>query len=257
VKPGILVRQRFTDADIGLDKSEALKGHLEALGLVCAVTAERSDLGYKALARFDLTKFDLVIDATASTRVAQRIEEELKAQALPVPLISVAVSAAAANGSVAVKMPGFRGGPHNIARLAKLQAFARHGGHPLVKAFWPERGTLPIFQPEPGCSAPTFVGSAADIDHHAAGLLNVGLAHVRAHGEATGLREALHVGHREIVVTLPRPRAGAHVQFAERRQVLVGRDVAPGVEIHGHVVKVVPIAIRLKGGLGPRDAAFV
>lgn len=183
VKPGILVRQRFTDTDIGLDKSDALKGHLEALGLSCTVITERSDLGYKALARFDLATFDLVIDATASTRVAQRMEEELKALALPVPLISVAVSARAENGSVAVKMPGFRGGPHNIARLAKLQAFARHRGHALVKAFWPDRDTMPIFQPEPGCSAPTFVGSAADIDHHAAGLLNVGLARVREHGD--------------------------------------------------------------------------
>lgn len=184
VKPGILVRQRFADADIGLDKSEALRGHLIALGFPCTVTAEKSDLGYRALGRFDVAQVDLILDATASTRVAQRIEEELKAQPLPVPLISVAVSAAAENGSVAVKMPGFRGGPHNIARLAKLQAFARHGGHPLVNAFWPGRRTLPVFQPEPGCSAPTFVGSVADIDHHAAGLLNVGLARVRAHADA-------------------------------------------------------------------------
>jgi len=49
-----------------------------------------------------------------------------------------------------------------------------------VKAFWPERETVKVFQPEPGCSAPTFIGSVADIDHHAAGLLNIGLSRIKS-----------------------------------------------------------------------------
>src|SRR3546814_14906104 len=35
-----------------------------------------------------------------------------------------------------------------------------------------------MVQPEPGCSEPTFVGSAADLDHHAPSLLNIGLVRV-------------------------------------------------------------------------------
>lgn len=179
VKPGILVRQRYADADIGLAKATTLKRHLEALGLPCAITADVRDLANAALSPFDQAEWDIVIDATASVPVHHRIERDLAEKPLAIPMLSLAVSAAASHGSVAVKMPGYAGGPLRIARQAKLEAFARDADHSLVKAFWPELDTIKPFQPEPGCSAPTFVGSAADIDHHAAGLLNVGLLRLR------------------------------------------------------------------------------
>jgi proteasome lid subunit RPN8/RPN11 len=92
----------------------------------------------------------------------------------------MAVSAAAENGSVIVKMPQYSIGPHHISRQAKLEAFAKHSNQMLVRAFWPQRDRVKVFQPEPGCSAPTFIGSAADIDHHAAGLLNLGILRVKS-----------------------------------------------------------------------------
>ena len=180
VKPGILVRQRYADSDIGSAKAKALQAHLQAIGLECVVTTDKGNLAHQALSRFDFKEWDLVIDTTASASVAHRIEEELKAQSLPIPMLSISVSAAAENGSVLVKMPQFNGGPNHIARQAKVKAFARDAGHSLVKAFWPERETVKVFQPEPGCSAPTFIGSAADIDHHAAGLLNIGLSRIKS-----------------------------------------------------------------------------
>ena len=178
VKPGILVRQRYTDSDIGSAKANALQVHLQSIGLECVVTADESNLAHQALSRFDFKDWDLVIDATASASVAHRIEEELRIQSLPIPLMSMSVSSAAENGSVSVKMLQYSGGPHHIARQAKLEAFANDADHSLVKAFWPEREEVKVFQPEPGCSAPTFIGSAADIDHHAAGLLNIGLSRI-------------------------------------------------------------------------------
>ncbi|MBH2008461.1 MAG: ThiF family adenylyltransferase [Xanthomonadaceae bacterium] len=180
VKPGILVRQRYADRDIGSAKVIALQAHLQAIGLECAVTADVGNLANQVLSRFDFKEWDLVIDATASASATHRIEVELKAQSLPIPLLSMSVSAAAENGSVLVKMPQYSGGPHHIARQAKLGAFARNAGHSLVKAFWPEREMVKVFQPEPGCSAPTFIGSAADIDHHASGLLNIGLSRIES-----------------------------------------------------------------------------
>jgi proteasome lid subunit RPN8/RPN11 len=180
VKPGILVRQRYSDADIGRAKASALREHLIGLGLSCTVTAEVLDLSKEALAHFSPEEWDIVIDTTASVAVGHRMERELKDQILPIPLISLSVSAAAQHGSVAVKMPGYAGGVHQIARQGKLAAFASSADHPLVKAFWPQRKDVKVFQPEPGCSEPTFIGSAADIDHHAAGLLNVGLRRVES-----------------------------------------------------------------------------
>src|SRR3546814_11594148 len=75
-------------------------------------------------------------------------------------------------------MPNYGGGPLQIERQAKLEAFRRDAHQELVEAFWPKRDEIKIFQPEPGCSEPTFVGSAADLDHHAASLLNIGLVRV-------------------------------------------------------------------------------
>jgi integrative and conjugative element protein (TIGR02256 family) len=180
VKPGVLVRQRYSESDVGLAKAHALCARLQTIGLKCEVTADTHDLSEQALSRYDFADWDLVIDATASTRVTHRLEEELKTQHLSIPLLSMSISARAENGSVLVRMPHFPGGPYHIARQAKLQAFARDADHSLVRAFWPERGTVKVFQPEPGCGSPTFIGSAADIDHHAASLLNIGLSRLAA-----------------------------------------------------------------------------
>lgn len=183
VSPGLLVRQRFTDADIGKLKSFALKERLDTLAQGCTIEAKCLNLDRAAIDALKDHHFDLVIDATASRTVAHRIEMELATSTLPSPLISMALSAGAQHGSVGVRMPGFVGGPIAIERSVKLAAFARDRRHPLVDAFWPAKSPQMVL-PEPGCSSPTFIGSAADVDHHAAGLLNVGLL------RATTLKEA-------------------------------------------------------------------
>jgi molybdopterin/thiamine biosynthesis adenylyltransferase/proteasome lid subunit RPN8/RPN11 len=178
VGPGLLARQRYRAIDIGLAKARVLKERLVDIGLPCAVEVAYHNLGKAALTHFTLDDWDLIIDATASTSVGHRIEQEVAAQALPIPLMTLSVSASASDGCVTVRMPGFSGGPQQIARQAKIEAFASDARHPLVRAFWPERDEIAMFQPEPGCSAPTFIGSAVDIDFHAAALLNLGLGRV-------------------------------------------------------------------------------
>lgn len=180
VGPGLLARQRYRAIDIGLAKAKVLKERLVDIGLPCAVETQVHNLGKAALSHFTPDDWDLLIDATASTRVGHRIEQEMVALALPIPLVTMTVSASASDGCVTVRMPRHAGGPQQIARQAKLEAFASDARHPLVKAFWPERDEIDIFQPEPGCSAPTFTGSAADIDFHAAALLNLGLGRIAA-----------------------------------------------------------------------------
>lgn len=175
VRPGILVRQRFADADVGKGKATALKGRLDGLGLGCDIDIAIDDLKTGVLGRLRDLAPELVIDATASKAVTHRLETELDDSRLECPLISMSVSAAAEYGSVAVRMPDCHGGALAVERQAKLIALARDRGHPLVQAFWPDEAGGNHFLPEPGCSNPTFTGSAADIDHHAAGLLNVGL----------------------------------------------------------------------------------
>jgi proteasome lid subunit RPN8/RPN11 len=180
VKPGVLVRQRFSDADIGLNKAEALAGRLQSLGLATRLSFQHANLSAEVLPRFQLADWDLIIDATASPALSHRLEIELRTTVLPVPLIVVQVSASAHYGSVSVRMPQYSGGPQQIERQSKLEAFARHASNPIIDAFWPKPGSIPIFQPEPGCSEPTFTGSAADMDAHAGTLLNLALVRLQS-----------------------------------------------------------------------------
>ena len=179
VRPGLLVRQRFADADIGRGKVAALKARLDDLGLECEIDVDTGDLRTEVLDRLVDLAPELVIDATASRAVARRLELELDEGRLGCPLVCMSVSAVADYGSVAVRMPDCPGGILAIERQTKLVALARDRSHPLVQAFWPDGAGGNHFLPEPGCSDPTFTGSAADIDHHAAGLLNVGLKRAR------------------------------------------------------------------------------
>lgn len=179
VKPGLLVRQRFADADIGRPKAQALKDRLDSLGQRCTIEASVRNLQPGVLGALTDRQFDLVIDATASRSVAHRLELDLAEGRLDCPLITMALSARAENCSVAVRMPNFSGGPIAVERAVKLLAFQRDGMHPLVQAFWPS--TPPkLMLPEPGCSNPTFIGSAADVDHHASAMLNIGLSRADA-----------------------------------------------------------------------------
>jgi integrative and conjugative element protein (TIGR02256 family) len=76
-------------------------------------------------------------------------------------------------------MPNYTAGPVDLARRAKLEAIRR--GKPakaFVRAFWPDRDEMKLFQPEPGCSEPTFIGSAADMAAHSSNLLNLCLKRV-------------------------------------------------------------------------------
>lgn len=175
VRPGILVRQRYANADIGIGKAAALKARLDGLGLGCEIDICTVNLRAAVLDKVADLEPDLVIDATASKAVAHTLETELDEHKLACPLISMSVSAAAEYGSVSVHMPECHGGLLALERQAKLAALAGDRRHPLVQAFWPDEGKATLFLPEPGCSNPTFTGSAADIDFHAAGLLNLGL----------------------------------------------------------------------------------
>ena len=173
VTPGILVRQRFIDDDVGAGKAAQLKAHLDGIRLGCEIEISQENLRSAVLDRVADLEPELVIDATASRAVAHRIETELDDRRLGCPLVTMSVSASAQYGSVAVRMPDCPGGPLAVERQAKLSALASDRAQPLVQAFWPDEPTTTLFLPEPGCSSPTFTGSAADIDHHAGGLLNV------------------------------------------------------------------------------------
>lgn len=84
----------------------------------------------------------------------------------------------AKNGVVTVTPANCTGGPIDALRHAKLEACNRPSLREFAEGFWP-RDRRPIFQPEPGCSDPTFIASAADTSELAGMMINLAAESLR------------------------------------------------------------------------------
>lgn len=175
VTPGILVRQLFPDKHIGYPKVSALRVRLNELGLKTEISDQVRHLKHGVFNEFPPESFDLVLDATASRTVSIVLEKELLRTKSAPPLISLSISAKAKNGMVTVRMPNFPGGPIDVGRRAKIAALRSAGSVHFAKDFWPVSKDVELFQPEPGCSEPTFIASASDVGFYSSALLNVAL----------------------------------------------------------------------------------
>jgi proteasome lid subunit RPN8/RPN11 len=173
VTPGLLVRQPYTDMDVGRSKTSALEDHLRDIRPDLELASFSRDLMRGPLNErewWDDT--DLVIDASANLQVLQKLEAVLASGGERVPIVSMMMDAEAAHGCVTMSSAKYSGGPYDLLRKAKIRLHRMAPGGRFVEAFWPsEPGAL--FLPDPGCSSPTFVGSAADSAGITAGLLNL------------------------------------------------------------------------------------
>ncbi len=183
VSSGVLARQQYTDADVGLLKSHACRDRLLAIAPDSQIKAIVQNLKHGVFAKFG-RGFDLVIDATASRAVSDTIEEELRTDPVAPPMLAMSVSSRAEIGRVIVRPSQALGGHKSVVRNAQLKCHANPQYADLARAFWPRADDIELFQPEPGCSEPTFQGSAADMAFHASGMLNLGLAEL-SEGDAT------------------------------------------------------------------------
>jgi integrative and conjugative element protein (TIGR02256 family) len=173
VTPGVLVRQPFDDADIGRAKAEALRDRLRRIRPDLEIETSTGSILDDPLGTADWgAGADVVIDATASTAVLAMLEQRRWTAGLPAPpVVSMAVGHDAGRGMVVVALPAHTGGPLDACRRLKLEACGLADLRGFLDEFWPAE-RRPVFQPEPGCSDATFVGSAADIAGLAAMMLN-------------------------------------------------------------------------------------
>ena len=131
---------------------------------------------------------DLVIDATADASVASLIERcRAPARADWPHVIATVVGHDARRGIVTVSRPGATGAGRDILR--RLTLAARGHQHErladVADDFFPLEARSQLFQPEPGCSSPTFVGSATELAALAGHLLDAGLCAIAdAKGDA-------------------------------------------------------------------------
>jgi integrative and conjugative element protein (TIGR02256 family) len=176
VTPGILIRQPYFEDDVCNEKVEALKSQLLKIRPDIEIDAIQSNV--ETLLSTAVQGWsdgaDLVIDATASDLVRRRLEirwpdwEEDR-----IPIASLMLDRTAMRLITAVLGPQFSGGTWDVLRKAKIEILRDASMNGFADGFFPGEIKERPFQPEPGCSEPTFVGSSADSAALAAIGLNV------------------------------------------------------------------------------------
>ena len=252
VTPGIIVRQAYRDVDVGVSKVEALAAQLRELHPQSEVFIQpcksdiREDLDQEGL----FEQMDLVIDATASNCVAEKLEARLLAFHAMIgacPVTSLIIDRDAQRGLATLSSPGYTGGVLDVRRRSKLAFCGKPELSDYADAFWPREPEQP-FQPEPGCSSPTFVGSAADVMGLSALMLNCIASELIAGVSGGAVASGVRLPH---VQGDPRTCNTRHIFSAD----VVFHDPESGFEI-----RVAPDAIeaimneisKSRAALGPR-----
>ena len=160
VTPGVLVRQPFEDSDIGKNKATATRDRL--LRIIPGLPVEA--IGKDILDTTDWADgVNMVINATASWPVAQHLEMCRMAAPQKGTVIASMVLGHHAHRALLYVIGGdYTGGTADLARKTKIEALRRGRLSQFMDDFWPDRPRI-SFQPEPGCSEPTFIGAHAEV----------------------------------------------------------------------------------------------
>ena len=172
VTPGVLVRQGFEDADIGRSKSKALADRLKRIEPDLEVVLSIEDLIQRITGTDPIPKVDMVIDCTASVAVRTALENALRDAESRPAIASIAIDNKAATAIATLSTSDHSGGTLDLIRRLKLEACRSPQLSKPLEAFWPRTASGEGFQPEPGCSEPTFIGSNADLAGLSARMLN-------------------------------------------------------------------------------------
>lgn len=191
VHPGILVRQPYDYADIGLPKAKALAYRLSGIrpGTTAVAGAVADASQFLQANEKNLSTCNLIIDATADRSVAARIERLRRDNPRRWPdLVTIGISQTARYGVAAVTPRGSVGAGTDMLRRLGLAAVEESALADVYREFFPEERIE--FEPERGCSGTTFIGSHTDVTALAAQMLDSALActepsvRVSAAGEA-------------------------------------------------------------------------
>lgn len=174
VKGGLLIRQDFTDADLGYRKDESLARRLQSIAPDCAIT--HGDQASEHTATVIRTDGGALFDATVSLAFGRRLDDLL---GLPDRrCCAVRVATDVGTGSLGMMVVSAPGGPAlDVLDLAANGALTRDGQLEPYHTFWrpSEHDEL---VPARGCSIPTFHGSAADMAAVAAEITNLAAPHL-------------------------------------------------------------------------------
>ncbi|MGH8428882.1 MAG: ThiF family adenylyltransferase, partial [Solimonas sp.] len=172
VTPGVLVRQPYVDADLGSSKASALAARLKAIDPTASIEPHFEDVLSGPLEREDWHDgADVVIDATASVAVQSKLERARRLHHQDTTVITTIIGRTAQHGIATISFPAHSGAGADTLRATKLACARTPRLRSFLREFWPDPPRTDFFQPEPGCSSPTFQGSGAEVNALAANLL--------------------------------------------------------------------------------------
>lgn len=191
---GLLVRQNYTEDDIGLNKAEALTARLRALndGLIVDAAPGLVPIGHgEGL----LPDCDILVDATVSVALGTLLDTAARGSKTPTPLIAQVATDLRSGclGILTVATSEYPAGPGTIDH-AVGQVVLADGGLEQFHALWQEPASGDEIIPARGCSTPTFHGSAADLAAVAGVLVSLLGSHIDQPSSGTHLVALPHAG---------------------------------------------------------------
>ena len=196
---GLLVRQNYVEADIGLTKADALATRLRAIRDDLTVTVAEGSVPDPA----DALSADLVIDATVSQSITAYLDT-LAGEDRKALIAQVATDARTGTlGIASICAPGATSTPSELDGQAGRSVVA-DGGLELYHPLWEETAEGDELIPTRGCSVPTFHGSSADLAAVAASLVNMIGLHLQ---QTESLASGTHL------IALPHAPAGPRHHF--------------------------------------------
>ena len=170
VSRGLLVRQNYTEGDVGDPKVEALARRLQAISDVLTVKPVH---GPAQLAPPDLKAADVVFDCTVNTSVAVALRQGQVSGLVTVPVAQVATDGDSATLGILTVTASQTSETSDQIDMALKQAAESNKELEPFRRFWDPNHVAPV-TPTLGCSVPTFIGSSADA--HAVAATAVTLA---------------------------------------------------------------------------------
>jgi hypothetical protein len=165
VTPGVLIRQPYEDRDIGRPKAEALANRLRYAGFRSEIEARAADAMDVITADGALDGIDLIIDASASPAVAGMIELRRWTSGSPwPPVLTMGIGHLAERGFAVLALPAATGAGVDLIRRLALDSQSDPELRDVADDLFPGEPRTVSFVPDPGSSAATFRGSAAEVE---------------------------------------------------------------------------------------------
>ena len=169
VSRGLLVRQNYTEEDVGRPKAEALAERLSRLSDTCEVIGIA---GYaQAGLEEDADSCDFIFDTTVNTAVNAALDEAQKDRTLRLPVVQAATDNQTATLGIVTVTDGTPATTTSGLDQALNRQVESDPSLAAFRTFW-DQDAHPPFTPAPGCSVPTFHGSGADAMGIAASVIS-------------------------------------------------------------------------------------